>query len=1014
MSELFSNIRIIDYLIIFETSILSIDNDSYNDYIQKVNKNIQTKKRSHILINYEYKTINIFPKFNYKKENPDFYTLNISSILTFLPQEFLYTDKPNELYFPLIFTSENGTYYYGHFLRMFFQIDFNDKIYVEHPELLKNKTPLFTSKYLCFVSLNPFFISFKNLLIEIYNQSVTNNSKCFKVENIINTILFRMVLPKYESTQLLFCLGDNVYSFSKTPFRNEISFRLLFSYISIKNIVMIIISILMNSIVVIIHSNMEIITPIIHSLFELVFPFLPTYSIVSNLTPGKIDLLGNFSNTIFGIYSKDFKDLSEIKNANNSNYVILDIDRNKLDIEHNEYFQQKFPIGRIKNLIKELCQFADIFQTYTNESNVLSSFQNKSANTFEQYKNFAKVNFRTKNYYNSKKINEEKFDDNMIRACFFDFMLGLFEKYDEKKHYKITNEATQDKTFDREKFLKDAPLDIQPFLEYIIDQQTFDIFLQNVNHIVDQKHKNELKKLSYKYGNLEIKRNPEIREKSLFPEFEMTYKIFMIGLERRRNRKNLETLFKLNIYHTISIASPPYETLPYHQNNIFIDPINEKLIKYDKAVKYDKTNLEMNILHISLEEQKNLIPSLLYKEYDDLIKSKFNKNNTNKKVKLNEILTRISTELFTEQKTEPIMIEFKKMLSKYSQLIKKYYALSSQETKQYLKKIIDNSKNKLFLSNNKQQLLDRTNLNQSKGSKKEYIKSSNLLISNFPSDTFIGTQSDFRINFGLNVIYTVAFCDYCSRPNSIWDIRKDHEYRQLKKASVTKCKFCQQNFVPCFYVIEEEEKQSSTSNLLKINTMSTSSSPFQYYKTKSIRKVEYMCYDHIIEAYTEFFNIIDDTNASTIPKFPYDLFYNVCLLLGEINCSMNENKELQLDTLDVFIQNYFIKNPEAVNNYTNNNTMIMKKSITFSKTSNNDLSNKKKYQSLNATMKKNNVVNTISNRESIASKKSHRKKHIKNIMTVKFDLKDLVNETKYNQFQKDINKIHIYYNSNVK
>ena len=175
-----------------------------------------------------------------------------------------------------------------------------------------------------------------------------------------------------------------------------------------------------------------------------------------------------------------------------------------------------------------------------------------------------------------------------------------------------------------------------------------------------------------------------------------------------------------------------------------------------------------------------------------------------------------------------------------------------------------------------------------------------------------------------------------------------------------------------------------------------------------------MCYDHIIEAYTEFFNIIDDTNASTIPKFPYDLFYNVCLLLGEVNCTLNVNNELQLDTLDVFIQNYFIKNPEAVINYTNNNAMIMKKSITFSKTSNNDLSNKKKYQSLNATMKKNNVVNTISNRKSISSKKSHRKKHIKNIMTVKFDIKDLINETKYNQFQKDINKIHIYYNSNVK
>ena len=57
MSELFSNIRIIDYLIIFETSVFSVDNDSYNDYIQRLNKNIQTKKRNHILVDYEYSFI---------------------------------------------------------------------------------------------------------------------------------------------------------------------------------------------------------------------------------------------------------------------------------------------------------------------------------------------------------------------------------------------------------------------------------------------------------------------------------------------------------------------------------------------------------------------------------------------------------------------------------------------------------------------------------------------------------------------------------------------------------------------------------------------------------------------------------------------------------------------------------------------------------------------------------------------------------------------------------------------
>lgn len=1003
MSELFSNIRVIDYFIIFETSILSIDTTSYNELIDRLSKGLTLKKKTMLNIDYQYNTLNILPKYNYKKDNPDFYTLNIDSILTFLPQEHAFLDQQNELYFPLIFTSENGTYYYGHFLRMFFKIDFQNKIYEQYPELLINKIPLYSSKYICFISLNPFFISFKNLLVEIYNQSLTNNAKCFKVESILNTILFRMTLPKYEATQLLFCLGENVYTFSKTPFKNEISFRLLFSYISIKNIVMIIISILMNSIVVIIHSNMEIITPIIHSLFELVFPFLSTYSIVSNLTPGKIDLLGNFSNTIFGVYSKDFKDLSEIKNANNSNYVILDIDKNKLDIEHNEYFQQKFPISRIKKLIKDLCQFADIFQNQgaiNDDSSILSFFQNKNVNTFDQYKSYTKVNFRTKNYFNSKKSNEEKFDDSLIRASFFDFMLGLFEKYDEKKHYKISNEATQDKIFDREKFLKDAPLDIQPFLEYIVDQQTFDIFLQNVNHIVDQKHKNELKKLSYKYGNLEIKRNPEIREKSLIPDFELTYKVFMYGLERRRNRKNLEMLFKVNIYHTISISSPPFENLPYHQTNIFNDPICETGIKHEKGVIYNEVNLELNMLHINLEEQKGLIPSLLYKEYDELIKSKSNKNHANKKVKLNEILTRISTELFSEQKKEPIIIEFKQMLSKYSSLIKKFYGLSSQETKNYLKKIIETSKNKLFLGTNKQQIIDK-NSNQSKISKRDFITASNLLINNFPRELYIGSQNEYRINFGLNMIYSVAFCDYCSKPNSIWDIRKEHEYKQLKNASITKCKFCQQNFIPCFYVIEEEEKANS--NLLKMNTITTSSTPFQYYKTKSIRKVEFMCYEHIVDSYTEFFNILEDPNMTNVPKFPYELFYNICVLLGEINCILEKNQKIKLETLNMFITNYFINNPEATSNYGGRSNSIGKKSLSFAKTSGSLTNKPKNYKNGNLTGRnKVNAQNYKKKRKQSSGKKT------KNAMTIKLNLVDLVDEKRYLLLQKDINKIPVF------
>jgi hypothetical protein len=84
---------------------------------------------------------------------------------------------------------------------------------------------------------------------------MVNNVKCFKVENILSILLFRMYLPKYQTTQLSFALNDKVYTFSKAAFRSEMSFRLLFSHISIENVVMLMIAYMMSSKIVFIHSK---------------------------------------------------------------------------------------------------------------------------------------------------------------------------------------------------------------------------------------------------------------------------------------------------------------------------------------------------------------------------------------------------------------------------------------------------------------------------------------------------------------------------------------------------------------------------------------------------------------------------------------------------------------------------------------------------------------------------------------------------------------------------------------
>ena len=247
MSELFSKIRLIDYFFMIEIDNIQYDN---NNNFENIEFLFNTEEYSSMRINYKYRTLIKLPKKNYSH----IYDVQLDSIFETLPTEYIYFSKPPNNYFPLILTNSDSKYYYGFFYKTYELLDDSHPIYSRLKDFSLS-LKVYVPKYLCFLSMNPFFISFKFLLEEIYIQSCINNNKCYKVENIIGNLLYRTYLPKYETTQVQFAFGERMYSFTNKNISSEVSLNLLFSYLNVERIVLLILGFLMNSIIVIFHSE---------------------------------------------------------------------------------------------------------------------------------------------------------------------------------------------------------------------------------------------------------------------------------------------------------------------------------------------------------------------------------------------------------------------------------------------------------------------------------------------------------------------------------------------------------------------------------------------------------------------------------------------------------------------------------------------------------------------------------------------------------------------------------------
>ena len=435
MTEILYNKRLIDYFFIIEIEIFNSNNE-----------NLILNDDNSINIKYNRKIKHIYPK-NYYKEHIDF--LNINTFLLYLPEEKIYLNKQKNYFFYLIFKSfKANEFIYLYFLRIYKQIVLNDNKIFYYPN------------YICFYSSNFFPNNFHNILEEIYNNSIKNNGKFFKTENILNILINRIYLPKYNSIQLNFCLEES-YNFINSEFSNELDFNLLFEYLSIEHIILIIVCIYLNSTIIFFHNNIYKINLIIEILKKLFYPFPFLYNIIPNLNINYLELLNFKKNAIICIYKPDWKNnLKNIfkYNLNDYNIIYIDIDDDYIIIEKNVYISknQNLPINLMEIIKNEL-------------------YQTKK----KEFKDYLELNSE-------------------INSIFFNFFLEIF------KNNKIEEYILNNTIFDYDKFKNNHNYNnlSKDFIQIILSQNYFKNFIEN--YIIYINNKTQLSyELINKYNNLE-------------------------------------------------------------------------------------------------------------------------------------------------------------------------------------------------------------------------------------------------------------------------------------------------------------------------------------------------------------------------------------------------------------------------------------------------------------------------------------------------------------------------------
>ncbi len=651
-----------------------------------------------------------------------------------------------------------------------------------------------------------------------------------------------------------------------------------------------------------------------------------------------------------------------------------------------------------------------------------------------------------------------------------------------------------------------------------------------MNHIVDMRYKNNIKKNEVNFYNLKIEMNKTLREGAIIPNFEPMYDLILKAINKKKEGKSYFKLFDINIRNTISINSPHYENLNYKQTNIFNDPIHEEMIRHESSlpmnlIKMDFINLhldyiEMNYLgvvknnmnkesnisstnnnlvtnttnnlnslnnnHLTVNNINNNNNPTIINNTTNNINNNFNnllniqnsgtkdENTNNNNKNMDNQIFNINIGNSNENNNIPVnknmMKDFKKLFFQNKDIVYHFYNYTSIKNRKQL--TIEFSKNKeLDDFNNGNSRRPSIQNNKNLMSKEEYIKNYNKNYYKIISNN--NSKIEFNISFGANIVQTISLCEICGKPNTLWDIRKEFQFSKNKKETKTKCKYCNMLYVPYFYALDDPglipekiifsgnninvlEKNLSNKNKKTIlNTANLNNksfddkndinnhsiSEYQNYNnhnqisekiesvsnytkidlTKNkIIKVEYMSFEHLLYIYVENEIHMNTEKDNTLylnnknKRLSNLINFMANLLKGELKLRIENNRFIYF-SIDEYIKKLF------VNMFTNENNFLNSQELGNNLNQGQYKENQKKNNITLAKLlkeiieKKKREVEEDKEKKlkQIEGKKKQNKKLKENkVLNIKFDIKDLIFDKKFEYFSKELQALTIINSKN--
>ena len=331
----------------------------------------------------------------------------------------------------------------------------------------RKSSTIYMSKSICIISHYPFYNVFKFFLTQMYRISITPSK--IPIERFISNFVSEVPLPSQGKVQVHYSIGDKEIYITRPPPNDlplaELDFELLFSVLSLDNILILFDLILQERKILFISEHVGILTPVAEIICQLLFPF-KWHHIYIPLLPAKCaEFLFAPVPFIMGIQRQSITNI-EIP----ADVFQIDLDNNLIVCNK----QQSIPNLPEKQKSKLKKTLSDIVKCRVDSSRSV-----EKRHFYDLAYSMAPLPDDIDPITGESYV----FPTKEVRLAFFNFFVNLFGRYrtyfkdvdDTDKEYLINLDL--EAHFRKKSFIAFLPEQAQPFMTIFLQTQSFERFL---------------------------------------------------------------------------------------------------------------------------------------------------------------------------------------------------------------------------------------------------------------------------------------------------------------------------------------------------------------------------------------------------------------------------------------------------------------------------------------------------------------------------------------------------------